>query len=185
MFKKKEFMLGSLYAVIIALAVLAISGFYRIHSNVLDIVAHPDPILRQTAEPIAVIDDAVLSLADDMMATLRYLALVGFFAEREVPRGLAAPQVGISKRLIVCGLNGKLKVMVNPVIVESKGAYEDRDGCLSVDSEEDILIGRSAYVKVRYKTLDNREEVLVAKDDDAALMEHELDHLNGVLNIDY
>lgn len=185
MFKIKDLILGALYFALIALGILAISGFYRVHGNVLDIVEHPDPILRHAAEPVKHIDETLIGLADDMITTLRYLALVGFFSDRAVPRGLAAPQVGVSKRLVVLGLNGKLKVMVNPVIVEKKGIYEDRDGCLSVDPEEDIIIRRSAYVTVRYKDLENRPKVLVVKGHDAALVEHEIDHLNGVLNIDY
>lgn len=185
LFTKKEVILGGLYIALIAIGILAISGFYRIHRNVLDIVEHPDPILRLAAKPIAVIDDEILSLAENMVSTLRYRTIVDFFAERSVPRGLAAPQVGISKRLIVCGLNGKIKVMVNPEIVKRQGNYEDMDGCLSVAGQNDIAIERSAYVKIRYKTLGNKEKTLVVKDDDAALVEHEIDHLNGVLNIDY
>jgi len=182
---RKEWILGSLYTVLIALGILAISGFYKVHKNVLDIVEHPDPSLRQVAEPIAHIDEEVFSLADDMIATLRFRTLVDFFAERSVPRGLAAPQVGTSRRLIVCGLNGRIKVMVNPEIVARKGTYTDHDDCLSILEESKTVIERAAYVKVKYKTLDSKERILVAKDDDAALLEHEIDHLNGVLNIDY
>jgi len=75
--------------------------------------------------------------------------------------------------------------MINPEIVKRKGTYRDIDGCLSVDEGGSMHIERSAYVKVRYRTLENQEKVLVLKDDDAALVEHEIDHLNGVLNIDY
>lgn len=185
MLTKKEIILGGLYSALIFAGILAIAGFYKKNMNVLQIIEHPDPTLRQISEPITYIDEPVISLAEDIIATLRYQALLDFFLERSVPRGLAAPQVGIAKRLVVCGINGRIKVMINPEILERKGVYKDHDDCLSVEEEKKTVIQRSAYVKVKYKTLDNREEILAMKDDDAALMEHEIDHLNGVLNIDY
>ena len=75
--------------------------------------------------------------------------------------------------------------MINPEILERKGAYLDIDDCLSVHEDRETVIKRSAYVKVQYKTLDNREKILIVKNDAAALVEHEMDHLNGVLNIDH
>ena len=113
------------------------------------------------------------------------MTLVDFFLDRSIPRGLAAPQVGILKRLVVCGINGRIKVMVNPEILERKGTYMDKDGCLSVQENKETFIERSAYVKVKYKTLENKEKILIVRNDDAALVEHEIDHLNGVLNIDH
>lgn len=153
--------------------------------TVLPILQHPESTLRQVAEPVTLIDDSIISLSEDIISTLRYLALVDFFLERSIPRGLAAPQVGISKRLVVCGINGAIKVMINPIILERKGLYMDDDDCMSVEADKGTVIKRSAYLKVKYKTLDNKEETLVAKNDNAALIEHEIDHLNGVLNVDY
>lgn len=173
------------HTAVIAAAILAIAGFHKHSSNVLQIVDYPNPVLRQVAKPVTNVDDAIISLTDDMIATLRYQTLVDFFVERSVPRGLAAPQVGIPKRLIVCGLNGRMIVMLNPEIVERKGVYIDRDNCLSVKEEGKTVIKRSAHVKVRYYTLDNKENILVVKNDNAALVEHEIDHLNGVLNMDH
>ena len=185
MLSKKEFLVGALYTAIIAVTVMAIAGFYKMNGKILAIVEYPHPVLRQVAHPIQDIDYSVVALVDDIIATLRYRTLVDFFVDRSVPRGIAAPQVGISKRLVVCGINGRIKVLINPEIVERKGSYLDRDGCLSVVEEEEVPIERPAYVKVRYKTLANREKILVAKDNDAALLEHEIDHLNGILTIDY
>ena len=182
---KKEFLIGGVYALIIAIGILAIAGFYRNNRNVMSIVEHPEPVLRQVAEPIDHIDGSILSLIDNIISTLRYHALVDFFLERSLPRGLAAPQIGVAKRLVVCGINGKMKVMINPEILERKGTYFDNDDCLSVEERNDTVIKRSAYVKVKYKTLENKEEILVVRNDNAALVEHEIDHLNGVLNIDY
>ena len=170
---------------LIVIGITAIAGFYKIKRNVLPILEYPEPVLRQIAEPITKIDDSISVLTNDIISTLRYFSLVDFFVERSMPRGLAAPQVGIPKRLVVCGINGRIKVMINPKILERKGTYTDVDDCMSVEDDAGTVIKRSAYVKVRYRTLDNREEILVVKNDDAALVEHEIDHLNGVLNIDY
>ena len=101
-----------------------------------------------------------------------------------MPRGLAAPQVGVSERLVVCGLNGEIKVMINPEILERKGVFLSYDDCLSVQNDNKV-IKRSAYIKLKYIGLDNRERILTARNRDAALLEHEIDHLNGVLNVDY
>ena len=182
---KKELLTVCLCLVLIVVGITTIAGFYKIKRNILPILEYPDPVLRQIAEPIIKIDDSILSLTADIISTLRYFSLVDFFVERSMPRGLAAPQIGISKRLVVCGINGSIKVMINPKILERKGTYTDDDDCMSVEEDDGTVIKRSAYVKVRYKTLDNREEILVVKNDDAALVEHEIDHLNGVLNIDY
>lgn len=174
-----------MYVAVIALGVLAIAGLYKTRANILQIVEYPAPILRETSEPIATIDDSIVSLAGNMIATLRYQTLADFFLKQSVPRGLAAPQIGLTKRLIVCGLHGKINVMVNPEIMERKGVYIDEDDCLSVNEKGKTFIKRSSYVKVKYKTLGNIEKILVVKNDDAALVEHEIDHLNGVLNLDY
>ena len=185
MFNKKELLTTCLYAVVIVIGILITIGFYKKNMNVLHIVEHPDPTLRKVAEPIVHIDDSIISLTNDIISTLRYRALVDFFLERSVPRGLAAPQVGIPKRLVVCGIHGRIKVMINPEILERRGTYIDHDDCMSVQKGNKTVIKRSAYVKVKYNTLGNKEEILVVKNDYAALVEHEIDHLNGVLNIDY
>ncbi|UCD66426.1 MAG: peptide deformylase [Deltaproteobacteria bacterium] len=185
MLNKKEFLMGGLYSALIVIGIMAITGFYKKNMNVLQIVEHPDPILRKVSEPVTHIDASIISLTNDIISTLRYQTMVDFFVERSVPRGLAAPQVGISKRLIVCGLNGKIKVMINPEILERKGTYVDIDNCMSVNEDKETVIRRSAYVKVRYNTLENKEKILELKDDNAALVEHEIDHLNGILNIDH
>jgi len=185
MLNKKEIFTACFYSGLIFISILAIAGFYKKTRNVLPIIEHPDPILREVAKPVTRIDDAVIALTEDIIATLRYQALVDFFLDRSIPRGLAAPQVGIRKRLVVCGIGGRLKVMVNPEILERKGTYIDEDGCLSVQGDSGTEIKRSAYVKVKYNTLENKEKILVLRNDDAALVEHEIDHLNGVLNLDY
>jgi len=182
---KREFLTIGLSAAIIAIGIFAFLGFYKRDNNILKIVAYPDPVLRKVAYPIDRIDDHIISLSNDIITTLRYRTLIDFFTKKSIPRGLAAPQVGVSKRLVVCGLNGEIKVMVNPEILERAGTYHGHDDCMSVHQDDNTIIKRSAYVKLRYKGLDNREKTITVRNRKAALLEHEIDHLNGVLNIDY
>ena len=185
MLTKRDFLKFGLWAAIIAIGIFAFLGFYTNNNNILKILAYPDPVLRKVASPIDRIDDNIISLSNDIITTLRYRTLVDFFTKTSIPRGLAAPQVGVSKRLVVCGLNGEIKVMVNPEILEREGTYHGHDDCMSVHQDDNTIIKRSAYVKLRYKGLDNRERTITARNRKAALLEHEIDHLNGVLNIDY
>ena len=120
-----------------------------------------------------------------MIATLRYYSLIGFFSKAFMSRGLATPQVGISKRIIACGIYGEIKVLLNPEVVEKRGTYCGYESCLSLPDTERIMINRPDFVKVKYKGLDNRENGLAATNGYAALLTHEIDHLNGILFIDY
>ena len=184
MLNKRDFSIFGLHVAVITIGIVALLGFYRINNNVLRIIEYPDPILREISNPIDHIDNQIIHLSNDIIATLRYRAIIDFFIKRSMPRGLAAPQVGVSERLVVLGLNGEIKVMINPEILERKGVYLSYDDCMSVRND-DKVIKRSAYIKFKYKGLDNRERILTARNRDAALLEHEIDHLNGVLNVDY
>lgn len=185
MLNKKGFLILGLHVAVIAIGIVAFLGFYRKNNNVLRIIKYPHPILRITSNNIDNIDGHIIQLGNDIIATLRYRTMIDFFLKRSIPRGLAAPQVGVSERLIVCGLNGEIKVMINPEILERNGVYSSNDGCLSVQKGSRKVIKRSAYIKLKYKSLDNTERILTAKNYDAAFLEHEIDHLNGVLNLDY
>jgi len=166
------------------------TGIYALLSNyrknhVLDIAAYPDPGLRRVSSPIEQIDKGVVSLAESMIDTLRYKAPFEFFLHASLYKGLSAPQVGIPKRMIVCALNGETRAIVNPEILEKRGAYDSEEYCMSLPGHSRRTIKRSSFVKIRYVGLDNRENSLEANDSAAALLEHEIDHLNGVLYIDY
>jgi len=178
-------MIFGAHVAVIIIGITAFLGFYKNNNNVLRIVEYPHPALREISEPIDHIDNHIVSLSNAMVATLHYRTMVDFFVDRSTPRGLAAPQVGIAKRLIVCGLNGKIKVMVNPEILEREGTFLTHDDCMSVLKGDNKILKRSAYLKVGYKDLSSIERTLTARNHDAALLEHEIDHLNGVLNIDY
>lgn len=146
------------------------------------IVLLPDPILRRTAEPIERVDAELNRLADDMLETM--YAAPGI--------GLAAPQVGISRRLVVLdvGSSGEEDVrnplvMFNPVIVKTgdeRRVYEE--GCLSIP-EVKIEIERPATVDVTYVDREGRTQLLHADGLLATAIQHEVDHLDGKLIIDF
>ena len=185
MLTKRDLLTFGLHIFVITIGIVVLLGFHRKNNNVLKIIEYPDPILREISNPIDHIDNHIINLTNDIAATLRYRAIIDFFVKRSMPRGLAAPQVGVSERLIVCGLNGEIKVMINPEILERKGVFLSNDDCMSVRKNDNKVIKRSAYIKLKYNGLDNRERILTARNRDAALLEHEIDHLNGVLNVDY
>ena len=164
------------------------AGFLKIYkhtSGAGEILEHPAAALRRVAAPVEAIDNSIIYLGRQMIATLRYNSLVGFFSKAFMSRGLAAPQLGISKRLIVCGINGEIKILINPEIVETKGTYSGYENCLSLPDHKRLAINRPGFVKVRYRGIDNRETTLAVAKGYAALLSHEIDHLNGVLYIDH
>ena len=144
------------------------------------IILLPDPVLRRAAEPITSIDDDVRRLADDMLETM--------YAAPGV--GLAAPQVGISRRLIVLDVSEKDDekrpyVMINPLIVkrgEELNVHEE--GCLSIPDVR-VEIERPAEVVVQYLDRDGNQQELAADELLATCLQHEIDHLDGRLLIDY
>ena len=171
-------------------ALLGGAGIYAFLNNyrknhVLDIVAYPDPALRRVSTPVERIDNGVIALATSMIDTLRYKAPVEFFLHASLYKGLSAHQVGIAKRLIVCGLNGETRAIVNPEILERRGTYDSQEYCMLLPCHRRRTIKRSGYLRVRCRGLDSRENSLEAIGSAAALLEHEIDHLNGVLYIDY
>ena len=74
--------------------------------------------------------------------------------------------------------------MINPEILEKKGSYDSKEYCMSLPRHRRRIVKRSNWVKIRYLGLDNRENILNAKGPSAALLQHEIDHLNGVLFVD-
>jgi len=143
-----------------------------------EIVIYPDPFLRKKAREVKSIDDRVARLAAEMAETM--YAAPGI--------GLAAPQVGVSERVILVDVTGperkELITLVNPVIVEKEGTQIFEDGCLSVPEVRE-KVERAAQVLVRGYDLDEREREIEAEGLLAIALQHEIDHLNGVLFIDY
>ncbi len=147
---------------------------------ILPIITIPDPILRKEAAPIELVDETLRRLVDDMLATMY-----------EAPGiGLAAPQVGISRRVIVMDPSGDEEAktplaMVNPELLErSEEMRIYEEGCLSIP-EITAEIERPARVRVRFLDRDGRPQEAELEGMWATLVQHEIDHLNGVLFIDY
>ena len=145
------------------------------------ILIHPDPRLKKVAEPVAEVTDELRALADDMLETMYDAPGIG----------LAAPQIGISKRLIVMDCAGredeppKPMVLINPEVTwssEDRNVYEE--GCLSIP-EQYADVERPAEVKVRWTTRDGTEEEEHFTGIWATCVQHEIDHLDGKLFIDY
>jgi peptide deformylase len=131
-------------------------------------------VLKRRADEVADIDGRTARLAEAMYATLREARGLG----------LAAPQVGVSRRLFVYEIDdsGPL-TMINPVIDETEGEWEHEEGCLSVPGLY-FQIKRAKRVHVRGYDLGGREVSVEAEDMVAKLYQHELDHLDGRLLLD-
>jgi peptide deformylase len=131
-----------------------------------------DPVLRQRATEVADIDGKIAKLADGMIATLRGADGLG----------LAAPQVGVQKRLWVYEMRDDSgpKVIVNPTIVESRGEWLYEEGCLSVPGLHWEIL-RPKEIHLVGFDLDGNEVSIEADEVEARLFQHELDHLDGVL----
>jgi peptide deformylase len=143
--------------------------------SVLKIRTNPDPVLRKKARKIAAVDNSVRKLIDDMIETMHEACGVG----------LAANQVGVPLRIVVIQVpEEEVLVMVNPVIVEAKGERMAIEGCLSVPGyQAEVARAESVRIQARDrngKLFRKRGTELLAQ-----AMQHEIDHLNGVLYIDY
>ncbi len=149
---------------------------------VLDIILEGDPRLRQKATRIRAVDDALRRLAADMHETM--LAAPGV--------GLAAPQVGITRRLIVVhvpenydeeGTPETTLTLVNPEIVKSQGRVVGQEGCLSIPGWVGD-VPRYEAITVKGTDLNNRDVRLKLRGYAARVVQHEIDHLDGILFTD-
>jgi peptide deformylase len=182
---KRQFIKAGFYGIAGVISALMMLKFFQAKVMALPIVTYPNPMLRSVAKPIEILDDSVVSLADTMISILRTRAPFDFFLKGSLCKGLSAPQIGISKRLTVCGLYGEMKILVNPEVLEKRSHYENSEYCLSLPRHQTRKVQRSNFVKVQYQDLHGVENVLTATKNSAGLLEHEIDHLNGVLYIDY
>ena len=141
------------------------------------IVKFPDPILQQPAEPVTVFDAELRKLVDDMFTSMYDAQGIG----------LAAPQIGVSKRLTVIDLSFQKKpegkiVLINPEVVEIKGKQVEEEGCLSLPEIRDRVV-RAAEVKVRAQDADGKPIEVEGTELLARAIQHEIDHLDGILFI--
>ena len=144
------------------------------------IITLPDPLLRKASAPVERVDDALRALADDMLETM--------YAAPGV--GLAAVQVGILRRLIVLDTAGKEEephplVLINPEILTLGSEMRvHEEGCLSIPDVR-VEIERPGSLRVRYLDRDGKTQELEAEGLLATAIQHEIDHLNGRLIIDF
>jgi peptide deformylase len=145
---------------------------------ILEIKKYPEKVLKQKALPVTAFDHDLQALIDDMIETM--------YAAPGV--GLAAPQVGESKRLAVIDISSRedkfpLLVLVNPVIVSCEGEVEFEEGCLSLP-EYTAVVKRAEKLVVKAQDRDGKQIEIEGMDLLAIALQHEIDHLDGMLLID-
>ncbi len=141
------------------------------------ILEYPDPRLRKTAKPVEVVDDAVRQLAADLLETM--------YAAKGI--GLAATQVDVHRRVLVIDISEERNqplVFVNPEILSATGRGPGEEGCLSVPDIYD-KVQRATHIRVRALGLDGRPFEMDADGMLAVCIQHEMDHLEGKLFVDY
>jgi len=140
----------------------------------LEIRKYPDSILRKKTFEVKEITEEEVKLFEEMLFTMRHFAGIG----------LAAPQIGISKKLIVADIGDGPVMLANPKILKTKGAGKMEEGCLSIPGIN-VIIKRAEEVIVnglneKGKVIELKAQGLLAR-----VLQHEIDHLNGRLIIDY
>ncbi|HSF05557.1 MAG TPA: peptide deformylase [Methylomirabilota bacterium] len=142
---------------------------------VLSVRRYGDPALRRRASEVGEITAEIRKIVDDMVETMY----------DEVGIGLAAPQVGISLRLIVIAddRTRQVRPLVNPVIVDRRGEQTAEEGCLSIPGIF-APVSRAAWVRVEARDLDGQPVTIEGQDLLARVLQHEIDHIDGVLFID-
>jgi peptide deformylase len=142
--------------------------------TVLSVRLYGDPVLRRVAEPVAAVTPEIKQLVADMVETMW----------QQVGVGLAAPQVGLSLRIFVMD-DGKrgARALINPVITERGGSVREEEGCLSLPGFfHDVE--RSKWVRVSAQNGDGQPIAFEAQGLQAKVVQHEIDHLDGMLFID-
>ncbi len=140
---------------------------------------YPDPVLREQSMEIKEIDSEIKELSEDMLETM--------YESKGI--GLAGPQIGVTKRIITVDISGPEKreapmVLINPVIESMEGEEESEEGCLSFPGFR-CNIKRAAKIKVSFLDLDGNRREIESDELLAVCLQHEIDHLNGKLIIDY
>jgi len=139
------------------------------------IVIYPDPILQRPTEKVTEFNEELRTLAADMFESMY----------KAIGIGLAAPQIGVSKRITVIDLSNQKNpdekiVLVNPEIVHKEGKQVEEEGCLSLPDIRD-KVTRAAKVKVKAQDLEGKPIELEGSELLARAFQHEIDHLDGIL----
>ena len=144
---------------------------------ILEVLHYPDPGLRKKAVPIETVDESCLILAKDMLQTMyEYNGI-----------GLASTQVNVRKRLVVIDLSedkNEAIYLINPEILSSEGTEESQEGCLSLPEYYDTVI-RAERITYRFQDLEGKVIESEANGLLSVCIQHEIDHLDGKLFIDY
>lgn len=141
--------------------------------SVRKVCVYPDPVLREPTEEITSFDEALKSLADDMLETMYDSDGIG----------LAGPQVGISKKIAVIEYKGEKYILINPVIFEREGTITVEEGCLSFPGIYE-KVEAPELIKVEYQDINGNRFEKNVEGFLACVFSHEIDHLNGKLLID-
>ena len=146
-------------------------------AKVLKLFTYPDPLLKEISKEVTDFSKELKSLSDDMFKTMYENSGIG----------LAAPQVGILKRIVVIDLQEDDKkvplIFINPQIIEACGSTTFEEGCLSVPGYHEV-VKRKKDITVKFQDLEGKEQVINATGLLAICLQHEIDHLNGILFID-
>jgi peptide deformylase len=147
------------------------------------ILHYPHPLLKKLCHPVTTVDEDIRTLITDLVDTMR---------EGPGSVGVAAPQIGVTMRVCVVDVSGSrlgkennhgLLVMINPEIIDREGAAVMREGCMSVpDYTGDVE--RATAVTVRFTDGDGNLQEIAASGFEAVAIQHEMDHLDGVLFLD-
>jgi peptide deformylase len=141
---------------------------------ILEMRRYGDPILRQAARPVGAVTPEIKRIAADLVDTMW----------REVGIGLAAPQVGIPLRIFVMDdRRGGARVLIDPVVTETRGTVRAEEGCLSLPGIF-AEVDRHQWLRVTALDAEGQPLDLTAEGLEARIIQHELDHLDGVLFID-
>jgi len=147
------------------------------------ILTYPDPVLKQVAEPIGALDDTVDTLIQDLVDTM-------YEAGHSV--GVAAPQIGVSRRAVVVDVshsklgrnnNHGLMTMINPRVIEKSGSKTMREGCMSVPDYTGNVT-RAEMIVVEFTDRTGQLRVIECSGFEAVAIQHEIDHLDGMLFLD-
>lgn len=140
----------------------------------LEILKYPNPLLKKKSEPVTVFDDELAKFVKDMFAAMR--------AHQGV--GLAAPQVGVLKKIAVVEYEGKSYVLINPRVLDQKGLNDEEEGCLSFPGIY-AHVTRPEWVKIEAQDETGTVHEYEGTGYTARAFLHEMDHLTGKLFVDY
>ena len=147
-----------------------------------DIIKYPDPCLKETSKVVKEIDESILTIIQDLSDTLNAFSHTV---------GIASPQIGISSRIIVidasknekCNNHHGKTVLINPEIDSHNGIIQFREGCLSIPDFTGN-VNRAQEVTVHYYDTSFNKQLIKAVSFEAVVLQHEIDHLNGILFLD-